>query len=126
MIRRPPRSTRTDTLFPYTTLFRSPVDGVDHDRQFRIRQLGEEFRLSRDGLLADEDGPRGYAGNLAADQPLSGLVGLRHEIRRFARGADVTGPEPAESRQDLCFFGMSQQLGFLGSLARTGDECRSE
>src|SRR3546814_11289324 len=29
MIRRPPRSTRTDTLFPYTTLFRS----VDHDAQ---------------------------------------------------------------------------------------------
>src|SRR3546814_12170234 len=28
MIRRPPRSTRTDTLFPYTTLFRSPHDGI--------------------------------------------------------------------------------------------------
>src|SRR3546814_4821305 len=28
MIRRPPRSTRTDTLFPYTTLFRSRVIGV--------------------------------------------------------------------------------------------------
>src|SRR3546814_10561137 len=27
MIRRPPRSTRTDTLFPYTTLFRSPRRG---------------------------------------------------------------------------------------------------
>src|SRR3546814_13461014 len=27
MIRRPPRSTRTDTLFPYTTLFRSVVEG---------------------------------------------------------------------------------------------------
>src|SRR3546814_11493384 len=27
MIRRPPRSTRTDTLFPYTTLFRSPGAG---------------------------------------------------------------------------------------------------
>src|SRR3546814_10108286 len=27
MIRRPPRSTRTDTLFPYTTLFRSPAAG---------------------------------------------------------------------------------------------------
>src|SRR3546814_817133 len=26
MIRRPPRSTRTDTLFPYTTLFRSLID----------------------------------------------------------------------------------------------------
>src|SRR3546814_14822361 len=28
MIRRPPRSTRTDTLFPYTTLFRSPRKAV--------------------------------------------------------------------------------------------------
>src|SRR3546814_17397266 len=30
MIRRPPRSTRTDTLFPYTTLFRSRRDAVVH------------------------------------------------------------------------------------------------
>src|SRR3546814_16642629 len=29
MIRRPPRSTRTDTLFPYTTLFRSMVPLID-------------------------------------------------------------------------------------------------
>src|SRR3546814_7374940 len=29
MIRRPPRSTRTDTLFPYTTLFRSDGDAVE-------------------------------------------------------------------------------------------------
>src|SRR3546814_16337624 len=29
MIRTPPRSKRTDTLFPYTTLFRSPVKGGD-------------------------------------------------------------------------------------------------
>src|SRR3546814_685509 len=28
MIRRPPRSTRTDTLFPYTTLFRSVLDAA--------------------------------------------------------------------------------------------------
>src|SRR3546814_8249199 len=32
MIRRPPRSTRTDTLFPYTTLFRSWVGIVDRNR----------------------------------------------------------------------------------------------
>src|SRR3546814_17441679 len=31
MIRRPPRSTRTDTLFPYTTLFRSGEGGVIGD-----------------------------------------------------------------------------------------------
>src|SRR3546814_11399874 len=37
MIRRPPRSTRTDTLFPYTTLFRSPpvAGDVDYDKRKR-------------------------------------------------------------------------------------------
>src|SRR3546814_16069389 len=35
MIRRPPRSTRTDTLFPYTTLFRSPqLIDIDDPAQF--------------------------------------------------------------------------------------------
>src|SRR3546814_19890437 len=32
MIRRPPRSTRTDTLFPYTTLFRSSLKHISWDR----------------------------------------------------------------------------------------------
>src|SRR3546814_13682471 len=32
MIRRPPRSTRTDTLFPYTTLFRSALDRLPDGR----------------------------------------------------------------------------------------------
>src|SRR3546814_15919361 len=33
MIRRPPRSTRTDTLFPYTTLFRSPIGWICQRRR---------------------------------------------------------------------------------------------
>src|SRR3546814_19187889 len=33
MIRRPPRSTRTDTLFPYTTLFLSLLQGIGADRR---------------------------------------------------------------------------------------------
>src|SRR3546814_10522750 len=36
MIRRPPRSTRTDTLFPYTTLFRSLFRGAVLDRLQRL------------------------------------------------------------------------------------------
>src|SRR3546814_14179548 len=35
MIRRPPRSTRTDTLFPYTTLFRSALKAKDLIRDGR-------------------------------------------------------------------------------------------
>src|SRR3546814_2438887 len=45
MIRRPPRSTRTDTLFPYTTLFRS--------RAVRLEpcQLARHSRAGRRGAL---------------------------------------------------------------------------
>src|SRR3546814_4318147 len=40
MIRRPPRSTRTDTLFPYTTLFRSDGNVAKHSLSLdRIHQL---------------------------------------------------------------------------------------
>src|SRR3546814_4751694 len=40
MLRRPPRSTRTDTLFPYTTLFRSYVDqGYHRFRRYAPRML---------------------------------------------------------------------------------------
>src|SRR3546814_339533 len=42
MIRRPPRSTRTDTLFPYTTLFRSlAVKNRIHSELLRLAREGE-------------------------------------------------------------------------------------
>src|SRR3546814_6856554 len=37
MIRRPPRSTRTDTLFPYTTLFRSVCNAINRWRSSQLR-----------------------------------------------------------------------------------------
>src|SRR3546814_15805388 len=39
MIRRPPRSTRTDTLFPYTTLFRSAAAGGAAGGQRRVAAI---------------------------------------------------------------------------------------
>src|SRR3546814_6920865 len=66
-IRRPHKSTRSDTLFPYTTLFRSPrgqhllhqqtggdrlqivVDCVDHERVVR-RRFGDQIGEARAGL----------------------------------------------------------------------------
>src|SRR3546814_8689330 len=46
MIPRPPRSTRTDTLFPYTTLFRSTI------------AHGDDLEIRRLSLVNDEDRPR--------------------------------------------------------------------
>src|SRR3546814_4609828 len=43
MIRRPPRSTRTDTLFPYTTLFRS-VYGQEFFAEFEPVSVGDQLR----------------------------------------------------------------------------------
>src|SRR3546814_21071274 len=40
MIRRPPRSTLTETLFPYTTLFRSEHQAHRHQQRGRYRQCG--------------------------------------------------------------------------------------
>src|SRR3546814_4982659 len=62
MIRRPPRSTRTDTLFPYTTLFRSLCDryraaesahAIDRKRLDQRREHG--WRGEQDRRFALED-----------------------------------------------------------------------
>src|SRR3546814_16565338 len=50
MIRRPPRSTRTDTLFPYTTLFRSPDHELGEAEHFAVAVT--ERRFQRVGAAA--------------------------------------------------------------------------
>src|SRR3546814_20565205 len=56
MIRRPPRSTRTDTLFPYTTLFRSEPDALIDLSQIDFDALAASFagrkRAETDRLAA--------------------------------------------------------------------------
>src|SRR3546814_15868436 len=67
MIRRPPRSTRTDTLFPYTTLFRSG--------QNTLRQCEGEA-----GCIDAVPGGAGRSKELAPD----GLIpGGAHSVHRF-------------------------------------------
>src|SRR3546814_3947915 len=71
MIRRPPRSTRTDTLFPYTTLFRSCT--VHGDAQRRLRGGRTEHRLHL-FLVGDIGGHEARA--------VSQLFGDRGTVRR--------------------------------------------
>src|SRR3546814_15750312 len=53
MIRQPPRSTRTDTLFPYTTLFRSEQREDDVPGDKPVRDIGGPHQLS---VLAGQAG----------------------------------------------------------------------
>src|SRR3546814_2410264 len=81
MIRRPPRSTRTDTLFPYTTLFRSEdahrpgVRGEGAGDHPDGRRLAGAVRAEQDRDLAAGD-PEVQVG-----QGEVGSEGLHHRIR---------------------------------------------
>src|SRR3546814_4117149 len=66
MIRRPPRSTRTDTLFPYTTLFRSG----DNSRDVIVTPIGNE----RDLRYSDWE----YTRRLVTDEESDGRIGYVH------------------------------------------------
>src|SRR3546814_17615988 len=93
MIRRPPRSTRTDTLSPYTALFRSPPDPPEGPGRRRSEGLdrpqpvgrshpavGEGGAPSGDGVLDSRRAPSLPAGQRAG-RPLTD-ASARSEARR--------------------------------------------
>src|SRR3546814_3105125 len=57
MIRRPPGSTRTDTLFPYTTLFRSPFERSDADSELTVVWEYPTLGALWAARMAEEDDP---------------------------------------------------------------------
>src|SRR3546814_8115859 len=82
MIRRPPRSTRTDTLFPYTTLFRSFV------RNLRVTAPDEEAQARvTEVLAAVDDAIAQTEALIAKTQQIK--AGLMHDL--FTRGVTADG-----------------------------------
>src|SRR3546814_16061874 len=84
MIRRPPRSTRTDTPFPYTTLFRS----LEADR---YKLLAEQNRINAHPLLP----PRG----VLLDRFGMPIAGNRSSFAVILRRDEIA--EPAASLRSL-------------------------
>src|SRR3546814_13254739 len=99
MIRRPPRSTRTDTLFPYTTLFRSPDrvrpdSGGRHGKSRLDNVHAQVFELVGDLQLFFQ--VHGTAGRLLAvaqrgvkDQYCIGH--LAHSVARYRVRIEIFG-----------------------------------
>src|SRR3546814_17316861 len=91
MIRRPPRSTRTDTLFPYTTLFRSRGDNMPHEianpTDLSTRELLAE--IIRHAALAEAEvrffTQRGTGKAL--------IRGVRRDFSRTRHGNERTGKQ---------------------------------
>src|SRR3546814_15178336 len=106
MIRRPPRSTRTDTLFPYTTLFRSRHLDAPGGRLrietaleaiARVRKnaegapcAGDHVRIDQRHLEDDSGGLVAAAGkfsaHVAADALRAGVVVVLHHLVGHAVG----------------------------------------
>src|SRR3546814_6094702 len=85
MLRRPPQSTRTDTLFPYTPLFRSL-------RRDRRREIAELLRLEREQLIA-----RLRRLQCACRR----LAGAHQRADRLARGAHIGDDRSEEHTSEL-------------------------
>src|SRR3546814_2290018 len=112
MIRRPPRSTRTDTLFPYTTLFRSlfsPQGGL------RISANG----LARIGRMLLGGGELDGVRVLSPES----VRALATPLWQYAPGQGLTYEEDTSDLGDgfFCRYGMAMQ-----TLATTIDRCRDD
>src|SRR3546814_19613829 len=80
MIRRPPRSTRTDTLFPYTTLFRS-AGGRGEGRARNDRRRRDRPPRRRADADRLSDAARCGCGLLSRTQPIASARTLRPDQR---------------------------------------------
>src|SRR3546814_8058894 len=101
MIRRPPRSTRTDTLFPYTTLFRSA--GASADPAFPAgrahRQAAGRRARPRRGGARDREFPRRLSA-LRSEEHTSELQSLmRISYAVFCLKKKITSTQDKQNRQ---------------------------
>src|SRR3546814_1688797 len=136
MIRRPPRSTRTDTLFPYTTLFRSNL----HDR---IGYLNEHIINECPDVPSCSVLQRHF-GKLTEAYRLAGIPYGRTELQRMGHErwmAKRAGETPREtiarrwpelasrfSDDDLleCLRRLQKEHGYVTAQIIRDDELRSE
>src|SRR3546814_11821873 len=110
MIRRPPRSTRTDTLFPYTTRFRSDdanllwacIDVTEKrslEKQLSHAQKMEAIGQLTGGVAHDFNNILGVSiGNLELLQDNPGEVDTSREYAGASMGAVATGGAPGRER----------------------------
>src|SRR3546814_3327309 len=92
MIRRPPRSTRTDTLFPYTTLFRSAFLGLALADDEQIGDFGEAVFAD---LVVDLLVPEvAFSADARRDKLRHRVLGIIVGVRNDRRAHRLNGREP--------------------------------
>src|SRR3546814_8646664 len=116
MIRRPPRSTRTDTLFPYTTLFRS------HPHRHRADQVvGNDNAVALDeaGHATISGTPRAVVPALVAGTQCPGRSMRRCEPGTASPRTDANGSRGQAPGRQCC---VEPARRLIGDLANRQDE----
>src|SRR3546814_17649042 len=117
MLRRPPRSTRTDTLFPYTSLFRSDVGNEGHEEAVGTMAVAPDS-IHRVESIEEVDALP------AVEQPVALLAQTTLSHRDWSAVADHTAERFPElwmpGRSDMCFATTNAQSA-LGALAERRD-----
>src|SRR3546814_10407136 len=105
MIRRPPRSTRTDTLFPYTTLFRSTADTWINDLKISYEDVlwGPTPLLFENGIALEYQGPN----------PSNPNATQRGTLLTYGGGGGYQnkGQEGWAIQNDFTYTGLEGQIG---------------
>src|SRR3546814_20363856 len=99
MFRRPPRATRTDTLFPYTTLFLSVVEKLHG-----LTPQGELFEFAGNNVVLD--GERGLSGDFRTEEWAGACFSpdgrwLFANIYRPGFSVAITGPWQTGDRKSV-------------------------
>src|SRR3546814_2146659 len=112
MLRRPPRSTRTDTLFPYTTLFRSPMLDIEkragigarparsNEGEFFPHMIGECIDIGAVQWICISQLPQGIGVDERCDSSRGGDRRIDQRERSVARLVAVLGGGGSPSRRD--------------------------
>src|SRR3546814_3752158 len=139
MLRRPPRSTRTDTLFPDTTLLRSVNEDLAATAVWGTQMLASSPQANKDGVFAiwygkgpgvDRSGDPFKHGNMAGTHPNGGVlivagddhsgksstVAHQSEVALMHAGMPILAPSDVQDVIDLGLLGfaMSRYTGQIG------------
>src|SRR3546814_19848193 len=116
MIRRPPRSTRTYTLFPYTTLFRSPNDPLAPVPQAKGGATGHLQRLGIASRIAER-----ILARIDADPARPRPFGERGEQQRPRPGAEIADGA-RRPRRELFAHRLDQRLAVGARATHAGSD----
>src|SRR3546814_12320937 len=124
MIRRPPRSTRTDTLFPYTTLFRSIGDRPINFHMDALRAFGAVVDKSYEGIrITAPDGLHGAKIEL----PYPSVGATEQVLLTAVKAKGVTELRNAAIEPEIMdLIAVLQKMGAIISYAPNRSEERRE